>query len=156
MKNQLKRIIGTHTILDVYDFEEFQKLKINKFEVELGYDTTTKYFYDDENNDDENNDDYGNEVSIKDYRGYGLIDQKIFDLKELLEYSDKFENEEDLISKVNDGEELSIEIKDMVQKYLEKNLSNLCEGSFLLGDFVVRCIIDGVETEFEKGYTHLE
>ena len=47
MKNQLKRIIGTHTILDVYDFEEFQKLKINKFEVELGYDTTTKYFYDD-------------------------------------------------------------------------------------------------------------
>ena len=98
MKNQLKRIIGTHTILDVYDFEEFQKLKINKFEVELGYDTITKYFYNDENNDDENNDDYGNEVSIEDYKEYGLIDQKIFDLKELLEYSDKFENGEDFIS----------------------------------------------------------
>ena len=82
MKNQLKRIIGTHTILDVYDFEEFQKLKINKFEVELGYDTITKYFYDDENNDD-----YGNEVSIEDYKGYGLIDQKIFDKETIINFT---------------------------------------------------------------------
>ena len=147
MKNQLKRIIGTYTILDVYNFEEFQELKINKFEVELGYDTTTKYFYDDENNEY-----YGEEVKVKDYRVYGLIDQKIFDLNELLEFSDKFKNVEDLISNVNNGEELSIEIKDMVKKYLEKNLIKLGEGSILLGDFVIRCLTDDIETEFEKGF----
>ncbi len=140
MKNQLKRIIGTYTILDVYNFEEFQELKINKFEVELGYDTTTKYFYNDENNQY-----YGEEVRVQDYKLYGLIDQKIFDLNKLLEYSDKFKNVEDLISKVFNGEELHIEIKDMVKKYLEKNLIILGQGSILLGDFVIRCLTDGIE-----------
>jgi hypothetical protein len=150
MKNQLKRIIGTYTILDVYNFEEFQELKINKFEVELGYDTTTKYFYNDENNQH-----YGEEVRVQDYKLYGLIDQKIFDLNELLEYSDKFKNVEDLISKVFNGEELYIEIKDMVKKYLEKNLIILGQGSILLGDFVIRCLTDGIETEFEKEFIYI-
>lgn len=143
MKRELKRF-GSDEIIEVYDFIEFKKLKFNKFEIELGYDELTEYFYDDE---DEDN--YEELVELEDYDKYGLIDYKTFNLSELIDNSETWESIEELISKVNNSSELSDEIEIMVRNYLEENVSGLSDGMFLLGSFQFLYFVDGVETEIE-------
>jgi hypothetical protein len=136
----------------VYDFREFQKLKFNTIEIEMGYDIQTDYIYNDELEDGDN---YGELVEIEDYEKYGLIDQKIFNLNELLKYSHHWENIESLISGTTNGEQFYRNIECMIENYLKDKSDFVNEDLILIDDFVIRFLIDGLETEIVKSYTFL-
>jgi hypothetical protein len=141
MKRELKRL-GSDEFIEVYDFTEFKKLKFNKFEIELGNDELTEYFYNDEDN-------YDQLVEMEDYDRYGLISYKTFNLNELIDNSYTWENIEVFISKMNNPSELSDRVEIMLRNYLEGNVSGLCDGEFTLGVIQFSYFIDGVETEIE-------
>jgi hypothetical protein len=127
-------------MVNVYEFNDFQKLTFKKFEVDLGFSSLTEYFYDDDNED---------EVEVEDYEKYGLIDRKRFDVNELIEINDYWNSIEEIIKNVSSSSEFMMEIETMLKDYLEYYTNDLTTGEFILGDFVFDLIIDGVETEIE-------
>ena len=130
-------------MVNVYEFEDFQKLTFKTFEVDLGFSSLTEYFYDDDNED---------EVELEDYEKFGLLDRKKFDINELIENNNYWSSIEEIIKNVSSSSEFMIEIETMLKDYLEDYTNDLTTGEFLLGDFVFDLIIDGVETEIEDQY----
>ena len=143
VENCVGKYPGTNQKIYEYDYDEFKKLNLNEFKVELGFDTQTEYLYDDV--DDEN---YEEEVEIEDYEKFMLIDQKIFDVDELLEftgYDDYYKNLDDIVSNITNGVEFVKLFESLIEKYLEYDLSDLTTGEFKLKDFVFRFILDDSE-----------
>ena len=143
VENCVGKYPGTNQKIYEYDYDEFKKLNLDEFKVELGFDTQTEYLYDDV--DDEN---YEEEVEIEDYEKFMLIDQKIFDVDELLEftgYDDYYKNLDDIVSNITNGVEFVKLFESLIEKYLEYDLSDLTTGEFKLKDFVFRFILDDSE-----------
>ena len=143
VENCVGKYPGTNQKIYEYDYDEFKKLNLNEFKVELGFDTQTEYLYDDV--DDEN---YEEEVEIEDYEKFMLIDQKIFDVDELLEftgYDDYYKNLDDIVSNITNGVEFVKLFESLIEKYLEYDLSDLTTGEFKLNGFDFRFILDDSE-----------
>ncbi len=143
VENCVGKYPGTNQKIYDYDYDEFKKLNLDEFKVELGFDTQTEYYYDDV--DDEN---YEEEVEIEDYEKFMLIDRKIFDVNELLEftgYDEYYKNLDDIVSNITNGVEFVKLFESLIEKYLEYDLSDLTTGEFKLNGFDFRFILDDSE-----------
>jgi hypothetical protein len=127
--------------VSVYYFSKLKKMKFEKFEIYLGFDKHTQYHVNDYSKEI-----YKKTVEINDYEKLGLIDNRTFDIKEILVDS-KWESLEQLIQKKSNSLELFIEIKKLMRNYLEESLYWNEKGSFELVDFSIIYLIDGEKKE---------
>jgi hypothetical protein len=123
--------------IKLFYFNKIKKMKFKKFQIQLGFNKHTQYNYDDVRKDN-----YGKNVKLKDYEKFGLIDNKIFDINELL-VDTKWESLEQLINNKSNSNDFFNEIKKLIRYYIEEVLYNNDRGSFELIDFDVIYLIDG-------------
>ena len=124
----------------VYHFDEFRKMKFNKFEVYLGSERPPYYYCNGE-------DVYPKLVPREDYDKYGLLVNKIIDLDEILKYSD-WSNFGELIENVKNTEDFHQKLYEILRVYLEKDLY-IKDKYFTLGDFQFTYVIDGEEIKLK-------
>lgn len=139
INNQYFNIYRQKTV-NVYNVENFKKLNFKKFEILIGPDELTEYYYD--NQDLEN---YQEPVEEEDYDKFDLIDQDKIDLLDFMELNEL----KNLISNIEYSDNFYCKIEDIVRDYLEENLYYTDDVYFSLGNFSFSYVIDGVETEVE-------
>lgn len=124
-----------------YNFDEFKKMKFDKFQIYFGSERPPYYFLKGE-------DYYPKLVQKENYDKYGLIVKEKINVKKILKYSD-WENIEELIENKENTEEFYHELYKNVRLFIEDDLY-LKDGNFTLGDFQFTYIIDGFEIKLKE------
>jgi hypothetical protein len=127
--------------VSIYNFDEFKKMKFDKFQIYFGSERPPNYSLKGEEY-------YPTLVKKEDYEKYGLIVKKEINVKKILKYSD-WENIEELIENKENTEEFYHELYKNVRLFIEDDLY-LKDGYFTLGDFQFTYIIDGVEIKLKE------
>ena len=159
LKKIIKKMKNYYKLwFSLYFYNKLKRNKFNQFQIHLGFEKPTQYYYNDKSKYN-----YRTKVERK-YSDYyddwhfedsNLIDSKVFDLqakylppnygtiKELLVDS-KYDNFDELINSKKNSFELYYEIRNLMKKYLKKNV---CKDSYGLKNFEITYIIDDVRTD---------
>jgi hypothetical protein len=121
----------------LFYFNKLKKMRFNKFEIYLGLNKNTHYRYDDTSKDN-----YDEIVNLKDYEKLSLINNKLFNVDEIL-VDTEWESLNHLIQNINSSKQLFDKINKLMRYYIEDLLYSNENGSFELIDFEITYFIDG-------------